>query len=76
MDNKLLCVGGSLSGEWRDFCEYFEVDLYDNLLRAEVYKVKQLLNPDTNELQIFFVYEGLLPEKYDYAVRYALDHQN
>ncbi|MGA6135910.1 hypothetical protein ACPER7_06340 [Acinetobacter dispersus] len=68
---KWLCVGGVLSGEWREQ----QLDAFDadpNDLDTHSYIPMKLINPITKEEQHFFVYTELQEHAYDRAINFAL----
>ena len=68
---KWLCVGGVLSGEWRDQQkDAFDVDPDD--LDTHSYEPMRLSNPATKQEQYFFVYTELKEEAYERAINFAL----
>ncbi|ENX37632.1 hypothetical protein [Acinetobacter courvalinii] len=68
---KWLCVGGVLSGEWRDQqMDAFDVDPDD--LDTHSYEPMRLRNPATKQEQYFFVYTELKEDAYERAINFAL----
>ncbi|MDA3556654.1 hypothetical protein MKL42_03855 [Acinetobacter sp. AOR15_HL] len=73
---KWLCIGGSESGKWIEQDEFHEVHPYNNNpLRPHIYRPKKLLNPNTNQKEIFYVLTDLPEDRYDYALKDALANQ-
>ncbi|ARG37460.1 hypothetical protein C7G54_12155 [Acinetobacter baumannii] len=73
---KWLCIGGSESGKWVEQDEFHEVHPYNNNpLRPHIYRPIKLLNPHTNQKEIFYVLTDLPEDRYDYALKYALANQ-
>ena len=68
---KWLCIGGALSGTWREQqMEAFDVDSFE--LNTDSYIPKKLKNPLTGEEQYFFVSTKLNETAYDRAITIAL----
>ncbi|MGN5762793.1 hypothetical protein ACNQO6_00380 [Acinetobacter calcoaceticus] len=68
---KWLCIGGVLSGEWREQqMEAFDVDPCD--LNTHSYEPMLLGNPAAKQEQYFFVYTELKEEAYERAINFAL----
>lgn len=68
---KWLCVGGVLSGEWREQqLEAFDVDPND--LNTHSYEPMKLINPVTKAEQHFYVYTELQEQAYERAINFAL----
>ncbi len=70
-----MCVGGSEMGKWVDNIGTFEVDPHDNPLRSEVYELMELKNPKSDNVEVFYVYTGLLEHRREVALLYALNNQ-
>lgn len=73
---KWLCIGGSEAGKWIDQAEFHEVHPFDNNpLRPHIYRPKQLINPQTSQIETFYVLTELPEDRYDYALNDALSNQ-
>ncbi|HFX6477059.1 hypothetical protein [Acinetobacter baumannii] len=72
---KWLCIGGSESGKWIEQAEFHEVHPYNNPLRPDIYRPKALMNPQTNQIETFYVLTALNEERYEYALNDALSNQ-